>query len=613
MPKVANSRKISTKILGVIASMAVMATILVAISVYQLRSVTGTYSQLLNVGTTAIVSAIRANGHLRQMGYSAHVATSYDSAEQHAQDAVALEAKSYRSALDELANAARLEPGIASEYGSLKREIDSIQTFALHGMKLASQNENEQSKSIFKVMDTRMGVLNARIIKLNSDLLARNGAEGEASYASAEASIWQLVLLSIGGIVASIVVGLYVVRKGVTGPLAVLGDRMSRLASGDNDSVVPGTDRGDEIGTMAATVEIFRVAAIAKNRADADQEIAVSKVTDGLRRLAQGDLTVRLDQSIPESYGRLRDDFNSSTKALQEAMTQLTDSVEHIAVGSTEIRSASEDLSRRTEQQAAALEETAAAMNQITSNVKETALRAEEVSTATTNAEVNANEGGRIVEEAVVAMRAVEQSSNEIVQVVDLIDGIAFQTNLLALNAGVEAARAGDAGRGFAVVAEEVRALAQRSADAAKDIKQLVKNSSQQVDTGVKLVGRTGNALELIVTKVAEVTSLALLISKATASQSIGLQQINAAVGEMDKNTQQNAAMVEEATAAANGLSSEANQLTTLVNRYEIGSARAAAPRSGSAATPRPTARSGNPVRRTDGNLALAADDWDEF
>jgi methyl-accepting chemotaxis protein len=559
---------------------------------------------------------------LRQLGYSAHVATSYGSGEQQGQDAAALEATSYRKALDELTTATRLEPAIASEFDSLKAEIDAIQADAMRGIVLASQNDHDQARIALMAMDTRMAPLNARIITLNDDLLARNRAKGDASYAAARASIWQLIMLSAAGIIASLAMGLYVVRKGVTIPLGMLGQRMGRLAAGDHDSIVPCTDRGDEIGNMAATVEIFREVAVAKNRADtekartdAEQEIAMARVTDGLRRLALGDLTVRLDQSIPESYGRLRDDFNTATDALQSAMAQVTDSVENISTGSSEIKSASQDLSRRTEQQAAALEETAAAMDQITSTVQQTALRAKEVSTAIADAEGNANEGGRIVEEAVIAMRAVEQSSQEIAHVVDLIDGIAFQTNLLALNAGVEAARAGDAGRGFAVVANEVRALAQRSENAAKDIKTLVLNSSKHVDTGVRLVGRTGNALGLIVTKVAEITALAQQISTAAASQATSLQQINTAVSEMDKGTQQNAAMVEQATAAANNLSGETEQLTSLINRFDVGAVQTGAARPARNVTPQhQPARSGNAALRKQGNLALVtAGGWADF
>jgi methyl-accepting chemotaxis protein len=583
-----NRLGISTKILGVIAAMALVAGVLAAISVSRLRSVTGTYNQLLNVGTSAVVSAIRANSQLRQLGYSAHVAASFAGAGEHGRDAAALQEKSYRKALDELTNAAKLEPAIAEQFDSLKSEIDAIEADVTHGLALAAENQPDQAKTALMAMDAKMAPLNARIIALNDDLLARNSAKGDESYKSAEVSIRQLIILSVGGIIASLALGLLVVIRGVTSPLAKLGDRMNRLASGDNGSEVPCVDRGDEIGRMAATVEIFREVAVAKSladlekaRTDAEQETAVVKVTDGLRQLAQGDLTARLDQSMPESYARLRDDFNTATEALQDAMVQLTSSIQNISVGSTEIRSASNDLSARTEQQAAALEETAAAIDQITSNVRQTAKRAEEVSEAITDAEANANEGGRVVQEAVVAMRAVEQSSKEIAQVVDLIDGIAFQTNLLALNAGVEAARAGDAGRGFAVVANEVRVLAQRSAEAAKDIKRLVHNGSQNVESGVALVGQTGSALALIVTKVAEVTAIAQQITLSTASQATSLQQINTAVSEMDRSTQQNAAMVEQTAAAANSLSSETEELTTLINRFEVGSARAPARRSG--------------------------------
>lgn len=247
--------------------------------------------------------------------------------------------------------------------------------------------------------------------------------------------------------------------------------------------------------------------------------------------------------------------------------------------------------------------------------VKETATSAAQVTTAITDAHREASEGGRVVEQAVDAMGAIERSAQEITQIINVIDGIAFQTNLLALNAGVEAARAGDAGKGFAVVANEVRALAQRSAEAAKDIKALIMTSGQQVEQGVNLVGETGSMLNRIVVRVGEISALISSISESTEIQAAGLQQVNSAVGDMDKVTQQNAAMVEESTAAARSLASEADELANLVARFVLDGESAAEGLETRAAIVEPmSARvSAGPVVR--GNLALAADedDWSEF
>ena len=239
--------------------------------------------------------------------------------------------------------------------------------------------------------------------------------------------------------------------------------------------------------------------------------------------------------------------------------------------GAEEITQASDDLSRRTEQQAASLEETAAALDQITATVRHTAEGASEARNTVSAAKADAERSGAVVREAVQAMGGIETSSKQIGHIIGVIDEIAFQTNLLALNAGVEAARAGDAGRGFAVVATEVRALAQRSAEAAKEIKALISASGQQVEAGVKLVGETGKALERIVAQVAQLNRLVADIAASAQEQATGLHEVNTAVNQMDQVTQQNAAMVEESTAASHGLSGEAKELARLVGQFNLG------------------------------------------
>jgi len=234
----------------------------------------------------------------------------------------------------------------------------------------------------------------------------------------------------------------------------------------------------------------------------------------------------------------------------------------------SEIRAAADDLALRNQQQAANLEETAAAMSQINSRVRESAASAHDASEAITRAQDQASEGGEVVREAVSAMDAIEASAQEISSIIDVIDGIAFQTNLLALNAGVEAARAGDAGKGFAVVATEVRALAQRSADAAQDIKALIEKSTTQVGQGVTLVGRTGDKLQAIVAQVSELHELITGMSESARKQATDLNSVNTAVSEMDRMTQQNAAMVEETTAATRSLEAEATSLTRMMSSF---------------------------------------------
>jgi len=296
----------------------------------------------------------------------------------------------------------------------------------------------------------------------------------------------------------------------------------------------------------------------------------VDKVADGLSSLAAGNLSVRLDTAFSMEYEGLRASFNGAADAMAGAMEAVMASTSGVQAGAGNIRQASDDLSLRTERQAASLEETAAAMDQITATVREAATTAERAEVIVGDVHRHAEESGAVVERAMAAMGGIERASAEIGEIISVIDGIAFQTNLLALNAGVEAARAGDAGRGFAVVASEVRALAQRSADAAKDVKMRIGASTQQVDNGVGLVSEAGAALRRITGQIAEVSALVGQIANASRQQASGLQQINVAVGEMDQMTQQNAAMVEEATAAARSLSDEAEKLTMAVGHFHV-------------------------------------------
>ena len=322
-----------------------------------------------------------------------------------------------------------------------------------------------------------------------------------------------------------------------------------------------------------------------------EQAVIVEQTAAGLSALARGDLTYRIPGVFPDSYARLQNDFNSAVSALQADMTVIDANARSIGSGADEISQASDDLSRRTEQQAASLEETAAALDEITATVNRTASGAKLASATVQAARGDAEESGLVVRDAIAAMSAIHASAREINQTISVIDEIAFQTNLLALNAGVEAARAGDAGRGFAVVASEVRALAQRSAEAAKEIKVLISGSTTQVDSGVTLVGQTGEALQRIVGRVAEIDGLVSEIAASAQEQATGLQQVNAAVNQMDQVTQQNAAMVEESTAASQGLMSEANELIDLMSRFHLGDVDGAAGDSAPARSLQPSLR----------------------
>ena len=296
----------------------------------------------------------------------------------------------------------------------------------------------------------------------------------------------------------------------------------------------------------------------------------IDKLGEGLNCLRAGCLDHRLEAAFPSHYEQLRLDFNATAADLQKILMSLNDSVGTISSGSAEIASAADDLARRTEQQVSRLEETTLSVGAVTETVKKTAEAATHASTVARQTVERAETSGDVMAAATAAMLDIQKSSKQIGQILGLLDDITFQTNLLALNAGVEAARAGEAGKGFAVVAAEVRALAQRSADAAKDIKGLIKSSTQQISKGTSLVQETGNAMKTIVDNVGEISLLIGEIATAAQSQANNLSEISIAVSQMDQNTQQNAAMVEEATAASHNLSAEAAELVQIVRHFHL-------------------------------------------
>ncbi len=437
----------------------------------------------------------------------------------------------------------------------------------------------------------------------------------------AEATIYMGISAAL---FATTVVTVLLSGKMISDPYVTTVVRMEALAAGDLDAPIQFTDYRDCVGRMTRAMEVFKQNAETVQHAGAAQQVVVSALGEGLTRLASSDLSYRIDQAFPADYERLRADYNRALDAVADTMTAVTEATSGISNGAIDIRKASDDLSQRTEQQAASLEETAAAMDEITSTVRQTAAGANRANGVVEEARVEAEQSGEVVRRAVDAMSGIERSSNEISEIISVIDGIAFQTNLLALNAGVEAARAGDAGRGFAVVASEVRALAQRSAEAAKDVKTRIMASSEQVDAGVELVSETGKALQRIIGRIAEISTLVSQIATAADQQANGLQQVNTAVSEMDGVTQQNAAMVEEATAAARSLSTEADELARHVARFKIenGASHAA---NGNGASNQPVhrlqQRAADAGRRLAAQsrggrsaaVAVAADDWSEF
>jgi methyl-accepting chemotaxis protein len=406
-------------------------------------------------------------------------------------------------------------------------------------------------------------------------IVARLDETKHSTFASLNATMksgQNVFLISVVVIIALSMALSWAMANRIAAPLQSVTDVLTALSEGHLDIAVPEDDRSDEVGRLAGATSVLRGRLAAAEKAKQDQtRLIVGSVGTGLDALAGGDLTARITSELTGPFAKLKDDFNRALERLEETMKKVLHNTHQISNGAGEISHAADDLSRRTEQQAASLEETAAALEEITTTVKRSAANARDARDRAVAAKSAAEDGGRVVGTAVEAMAGIEQSSKQITDIISVIDEIAFQTNLLALNAGVEAARAGEAGKGFAVVASEVRALAQRSSDAAKEIKTLINRSGEQVSSGVQYVGETGAALQRIVDEIAAINNYVVEMAGAAEQQATGIQEVNAAVGQMDQVTQQNAAMVEQSTAASRNLAMETSELSELIAFFRVG------------------------------------------
>lgn len=554
----------------------------------------------------------------------------------------------------------------------------------------AKQGNNEANRNNRKAFQGEIDAI------VNSDLAELSQIKKDI------ADLGSTLVLLVGGVtllgvVLGAGIGIYIGSRSLSHPITDLTESMKRLASGDYTADIPSLGRADEIGDMAAAVEVFKSNGLEVNRMNAEEsanraksdalqnrmasvmaaaangdfssrinkdfgdpaldrfarnvdqlleavDSGLNRTSAVLKRLAVGDLTETMSGDFHGAFAELQHNVNDAINGLRKTMSEVHTSTSSIATNSEELRVAADDLSRRTEQQAAALEETSAALEEITAVVQTSTIRAQEASEMVTEAKQSAAQSATVVRDAIAAMGRIEQASHEISQIINVIDEIAFQTNLLALNAGVEAARAGEAGKGFAVVAQEVRELAQRSANAAKDIKALITKSGEEVAGGVNLVQKTGTSLSEIETRVLSINDHIHSIATAAREQSTGLQEVNTAVNQMDQVTQRNAAMVEETSAATHKLSQETATLFSLLSQFQIGDRQTtqristpasapvrATPKATSPSTPQ-LARAGaapksSPARKMVGNLARAltgsasaavavapsGENWEEF
>jgi methyl-accepting chemotaxis protein len=399
--------------------------------------------------------------------------------------------------------------------------------------------------------------------------------------ALSRASAWSSLLANLAVSALLLVVLLFgagrLVRALVSQPIAVLAEEIATLKRGHYDAEMPFTDRGDEIGRIARNLSDLQAqladaagGAEARARIEHAQERVVERLAIALQTVAGGDLTQRIDTAFDPQYEPLRKSFNETVATFVRVIEQMARNADTIRTSAEDIAQSSNDLSSRTENQAASLEETAAALNMITSNVESAAVSAQDVERIVVDARTRATESAEVVKKTVDAMSRIEESSKQISRITSVIDEIAFQTNLLALNAGVEAARAGDAGRGFSVVANEVRALAQRSSDAANEIKGLISESSSYVEQGVDLVASAGQELSAITESVSTISDHVEGISSSAREQSASLAEVNTGVAQLDRVTQQNAAMVSQANDAGRTLRDEANAMAESIAIFKL-------------------------------------------
>lgn len=440
--------------------------------------------------------------------------------------------------------------------------------------------------------------------------------------------------VALSGVALTAVVLIMVVGgRMISAPIPEIVERFEMLAQGDHAALVEHTEREDCLGRLARACDTLRLHAQQAETRATQEDQAAGILRDSLRQLADSRLDCQITRDLPPRYEELRQDFNHAIDALAQMVAKVRSGAHSVLNGAGEIRAATDDFAHRNEQQASTLTETAAAMNETTRGVQQSAQAVVETRQAMAETDARAGEVQALITQAIGAMGEIEDSTREINHIIATIDSIAFQTNLLALNAGVEAARAGDAGRGFAVVATEVRALAQRSAEAARDIKALITSSTQQVSTGVGLVRSTSGVLESLVASGCRTSDLMTTFAANIEAQAGNLHQVNSAVADMDRATQQNAAMVEQSTAAARSLADEAQALAEIVARFHTVHGVAEPVRPVHKA-PRPAPPSAPAARRSPaiplvrGNLALkptsplsephaetaaSPDDWSEF
>jgi methyl-accepting chemotaxis protein len=605
--------KLGAKALLPIVLMAAIVVAMVAFGGFKLSGVSSTASDIIERRAAGTLDIDRARVSVVNIVYDVFAATTFDGNEPSGQAAKTGFADALAKGAARFDEVAALLPEKADRVASFKARFLALVDKAQEPFKIGQAtpsletgrqlkpeelDQMAQSAKLLAAVDVEARAFSDELRSFTLALQDENAKLAAELRAQSHNALWTLTLVGFAATLAAGAAAVWLSTTKIARPLLRLGAAMGTLAAGDMAIEIEGRDRRDEIGDMSRAVEVFKrnaldrarleaEAAVARTEAEAarertaaerakaaaEQAEAVQRLGDGLTGVAGGDLTVRLDEGFTAAYAKIRDDFNSATDKLKATLLTVVASTGTIEASAKEVTAAADDLSHRTEEQAASLEETTATLTEVTAAVKKSAEGTQLARDVAAAADKDAKQSEAVVRQAVDAMSAIAKSSQQIGQIIGVIDEIAFQTNLLALNAGVEVARAGEAGRGFAVVASEVRALAQRSAGAAKEIKGLISQSGAQVEAGVELVADTGRSLERIAMQVAKINAAVSDIASSAHEQATALQQINVAVEQMNLVTQQNAAMVEESTAAGHSLSEETVKLAQLVGQFRVAGA----------------------------------------